>query len=156
VNAQGKTAVDATEAVALLKFQAGPVQATAVHPVEASTRIRDADGELVFSRTRGGGEIAFEWQLLHDRVTDQLLVQINLGPLPRTADVKQDALAGRVGRNLDLAPPPRDAVVRAIAHLVVGRFEFVFVVIGPETGLAPFELLDRRGQSDFTAGAGAE
>jgi hypothetical protein len=151
VRAQRQAAIEAAEPMALLEFKARPIKPVAIDPVEPAAGISDAKHEQVLARPRGGAQIAFEGQLFHDGVAHELFVQIDLDALARATDMEQEASADQRSRNFQLPPPPGNAIVGAVFHLVVGRLELVFVVVGTEARHAPRELLHCGRQHDLAA-----
>ena len=127
-----------------------PANDPAIYPVESPARIGDADGQPIFASGPGSGrEIACEGQLLHDRVANQMFVQIHFGAHARPANAQQNALAAQRRGNLNITPPPRHSPVGAILwDWVVGCIAVFVRSVGTRPKVFPEDLFDGARQRD--------
>ena len=115
------SAIQPAEPMRPVQLHRAPLLIQPIHPVEPPPRIRDPDRQHVLpAGLRRMSQLRLKRQLLHDRVTHKLLVQIHLGPQMRAAHMQKYPLARHRRGNLNLPPPPRHAEVRAIqGHRIV-------------------------------------
>jgi len=142
--------VEAAKAVRAVEVDLSPANDGSIDPIVAATGIGHANGEAIRAAGIGrGGEVALERQLLHDGVAGKLAVQIDLSPHSSAANVQKDTLPFHCGGNLNFAPPPGDAPVRAVlGHGIFGSVTTFFRGVRTRTELTPEILLHSGGQRD--------